>query len=219
MLELLLAALTLVVCCFSSPASAQSADPVGDSSGYLAPGRASTAAAGVTAEPQRREEFAPSVKPVRHWYGGAVLISDLVSLTLVGTGIGLTFSDDPAASNATAPLILAGAIGYELVPPTIHLLHERPGMIAASSGLRVLVPPITALLGATGMDCGRTQRCDLSLPVFGLFAGAALVSIIDACVLSYDRPVLERQPVARLGFAPFLSQDGKQAEVRAFGTF
>lgn len=212
-------ALTLVVCCFSGPALAQSTDTVRDSTDCLAPAAVSSASVGVTAEPQRREVFVPSVKPERHWYGGGVLISDLVSLTLLATGIGLTFSDEPGASDATATLILAGALGYALVPPTIHLLHERPGRAAASLGLRVLVPPVTAFVGAAGMDCGRTQRCDLSLPVFGLFAGAMLVSIVDACVLSYDPPVLERQPVARLGFAPFLSQDGKHAEVRAFGTF
>jgi len=90
---------------------------------------------------------------------------------------------------------------------------------------RVAMPGFGLILGAMSAcpisaHGGVGGNCDSNTAaVIGLFAGIALASLNDAAWLSYDAPRTVPVQSAQFGLAPFLSQDGKRAELRAYGTF
>jgi len=208
--KLVSAVLALVLCGFSGHALAQATHP-----GPL----------GVTQEPQRRETGAPSEES-RSWYGDQVLISDAVTVSMLGAGLGLALSDNKAGHSAAATMIPIGALGYALVPATIHWFHGRFTIGLASISVRVGAPVLGLLIGAQ-FNCplppdGSEHQCESGsdlAPTLGLFAGLAFASLLDAAAFSYDDPSAERSQSAKFGLAPFLSADGKRAELRAYGTF
>jgi hypothetical protein len=224
-LKLIPATLAFVLFGISRLASAQTATTWRDSSDELGQATVSTEAKGVNVEPRQREPEAPSVKPYRAWYGGQVLLSDALSLSLLATGIGLAYSGGSKSEEWTRGLLWVGALSYALVPATIHVLHERPGIAFASATLRVAVPGLGLIVGAM-VECpitpdgGGGEKCQAGPgPVLGLAAGILWASLLDAGWFSYDRPTVKSRPAAQFGLAPYLSQDGKRAELRAFGTF
>lgn len=207
------------------PVSAQAADSWRDPTDYLAPVTHPIGSTGVKAAPQHGEPDAPSVKPGRTWYGPQLLISDAVTLGLLGSGIGLALSSAGERSEDVARgLIWGGSLGYALVPATIHVLHQRPAIALASASLRVALPGVGLIYGAL-IDCPPTPdqrggKCEQGpWPFIGLSAGILAASLLDAGLFAYDRPTTERKPLAQFGLAPYVSQDGKRGELRAFGTF
>jgi hypothetical protein len=227
-LKLTPAALAFVCCTVSRLASAQTATAWRDSTDYLAKATPATEATSVNVEPQQGESDAPSVKPVRAWYGGQLLVGDAVTLSVLFTGVGLSYSDGSSAQAAPG-VIWVGALGYALVPATIHVLHARPAIAVASTFMRVGSSGLGVMMGAM-IECPITpahgsskEKCDTGPgPVIGLSAGVLLASLLDAGLFSYDRPSTEnttKKQTPQFGLSPYLSPDGKRGELRAFGTF
>lgn len=225
-LKLISVASALVLVTISRLVSAQAAGTWRDSTDYLAPSPPSTGAAGVNPGPQQQEPSAPSVKPYRAWYGSQVLMSDAVTVSVLGAGLGLALSDGSNAfERSAAGFIWVGALGYALVPATIHVLHQRPAIALLSATMRVGMPAFGLIVGALSQcpitpDGGGGEKCDSDAgALIGLFAGIALATLNDAAWLSYDAPRAKPIQAAQFGLAPFLSQDGKRGELRAYGTF
>jgi hypothetical protein len=160
-LKLIPAALAFVLCLISRLALAQTANTWRDSTDYLAPAAPSPFATGVNVEPQKPESKAPSGEAQRAWYGGQLLISDAASLSLLATGIALSYSGEEIAPG----FLWAGALSYALVPTTIHVLHERPAIAVASASLRVALPGLGLVMGAMiecpfSVDGGGGEKCE-----------------------------------------------------------
>lgn len=84
--------------------------------------------------------------------------------------------------------VLLAAVGsYLLVPPIIHLAHGRPGIAAASFGLRLGVPLGGALFGVgASSGCG-DGYCRLAGAALGFVVGVVAASAIDAGALSNEK--------------------------------
>jgi hypothetical protein len=215
---------------FSVPrlAPAQPAETWRDPTDYLEPATPSAVVTGVNVEPQPWAAVAPNEETERAWYGHQVLISDLVSVSLLATGLGLALSEDrPSPDRVATGLLWAGALGYTLAPAAIHVAHERPAIAFASASLRFGLPVFGLLVGASS-ECsiapaadGPNHECKSGdgPALVGLFSGIFLSTALDAGLFSYDRPQKRTQTSARFGLLPYLSQDGKRAELRAFGAF
>jgi len=216
-MKLIPAAVALVVCGFSGLAWAQATELRHDSSDQLAKATPHGRSGDVTGVPQPREMGAPGVPSQRAWYGGQVLISDAVTLSVLGTGFGLAHGN--AAPDASAALIPIGALGYVLVPATIHAFHGQPTTALKSLCLRVGLPALGVVIGKA-QDCPASDggKCGAG-PMLGLAVGIALASLLDAAVLSYDQPSADQVQSAQFGISPFLCADGKRGELRAYGTF
>ena len=229
MLKLISVAVGCAVIAFAGLVSAQTANNWRDSTDYLGPATPATGAVGVNPEPQARELSAPRVKPHRHWYGGQVLLSDAVTVSVLTAGIALAYSDGSNAFERSAPgLIWTGALGYALTPAVIHAFHRRPAMALLSTTMRVGIPGLGLVMGALSQcpigpadGSASSSKCDSDTGgLIGLFAGIGLATFFDVAGLAYDAPKAEpARSAAQFGLAPFLSPDGKRAEVRAFGTF
>ena len=119
------------------------------------------------------------------WYGWQTLISDGTSLLLVpllGTRI---------ASGETVAYVAVG--GYLLGAPVVHLAHGRPGMAAASLGLRVVMPLAGALVGA-GLERCRGDLCGLGGALVGGALGVISATVIDAAALTHETVADEDEP-------------------------
>ena len=102
--------------------------------------RAPTAAAAEAPTPAAEESASrAAVPPVApspsktaegpsHWYGGAALVADGVSLGLMVSGV--------VAKNES--MLFVGGAGYALGGPIAHLINGHPSRAAASVGIRVL---------------------------------------------------------------------------------
>lgn len=227
MLKLVQVISVLVALAVCRQVSAQTATSAHDSSDDRAPVVTSPETTPVKVEPQAGGPDGPSVEPERSWYGTQLLLSDAVTLSALGTGLGLASSGDGNWSDATARGFLwAGALGYALVPATIHVLHRRPAIAIASATLRVALPGVGLIYGSmlecpiASPDGSAGEKCEQGpLPFIGLSVGILFASLLDAGLFAYDRPMAESKPTAQFGLAPYLSQDGTRGELRAFGTF
>jgi hypothetical protein len=115
----------------------------------------------------------------RRWYGWQTLIADGATVTLVPAVASQLDSDGTA--------IAVGMVGsYLLAAPIIHLAHGRPGIAAASLGLRAGLPMGGALLGAAlAGDC-RGELCGAGGAVIGFVVGILGATTLDAVVLSRE---------------------------------
>ncbi|HET7544014.1 MAG TPA: hypothetical protein VFK05_29285 [Polyangiaceae bacterium] len=219
MLKTISATLMLVLCTVCRLAGAQTAYDEPGSSDYRAPATASSTATGVNAAPQSPEPSAHSEWPPPNWYGGQLLISDAVTLSVFGTGIGLANAGKTGstAQNIAPGFLWAGTLGYVFAPATIHVVHGRPGIALASASLRFVAPLFGAFLGTSG--CRNGNCGSESGPWVGLTAGILLASLLDAGAFAYDRRATTSEQTAQFGVSPFLSSDGKRGELRVFGTF
>jgi len=135
----------------------------------------------VAAEPA----LVPSISPPppsapvlrQHWYGRDVLISDAVSATVLGLGL---------MEVGGTPAMVAGATGYALGAPIVHLVHRRPLEALASFVLRVPAPLVIG--GGTALIyCHRVpgDTCGVAgIPPALTLITAAIV--IDATLLSTE---------------------------------
>lgn len=116
--------------------------------------------------------------PVKHWYGWQTLIADGASLIVVPLG----------AAAAGSPEVAAGAFigGYLLAAPIIHFAHGRPGIAAASFGLRLGMPLLGAAAGALADGCGERGEWCVAGPVIGMALGMLGAVVLDASLLTYE---------------------------------
>ena len=174
-------------------------------------------ASGYERSPER-----PTWRPFagRPWYGNEILISDAVTVSLTGLGMGLA-----ANHGNNGEVLLLGFGSYVLASPIIHGVHERWGIATASLSMRFFVPLAGALIGANSGTCPRNDEgddlfCGSSAAIeAGFLGGMALASAIDASLFSYENRKPEAYAASTFGIAPALSPDGKRGELRAFGTF
>jgi hypothetical protein len=90
-----------------------------------------------SASPPRADAALPTATPTRsawddperNWYGWQLLINDFVAL---GSIAGAAAAD--LKENAALAVIVPAAVVYDLGSPTIHWLHGRKGIAAASFG-------------------------------------------------------------------------------------
>lgn len=144
---------------------------------------AAPVAAPIEAAPVAHESTPPSprthhARPT-HWYGWQPLVAD-----------GLTFTVFMASAFNThrngSGILLATGASYLLVPPIIHLAHGRPGIAAASLGLRLGVPLGAALLGGgLASGCG-DGYCGIAGAALGFVVGIVAASAIDVGALSNE---------------------------------
>lgn len=116
--------------------------------------------------------------PIKHWYGWQTLIADGASLIVVPLG----------AAAAGSPEVAAGAFigGYLLAAPIIHFAHGRPGIGAASLGLRLGMPLLGLAAGALADDCGGGDFCAVG-PAIGMALGMLGAVALDASLLAYEK--------------------------------
>jgi hypothetical protein len=121
----------------------------------------------------------------KRWYGWQTLTADGVSLSLVYA----IASANAKSDNASLLLLPLGT--YLLVPPIIHLAHERYGAAAGSFGLRLGLPLGGALLGGVLASSGNKSNGG-----YGALAGAALGMVIGVGgAIAIDAAVLSREEV------------------------
>jgi hypothetical protein len=133
-------------------------------------------------------ESTPSPPTESVWYGWQTLVSDGISLELAVIG---------AAASSGAPryaLVGAGAAGFVLGPPVIHLAHGHWDKALGSLALRAL-PAILLARGFTTYsdgcagDCNGPSSTSVPFLVAGI-ATAALVPWIDSLVIAReDAPI------------------------------
>lgn len=116
------------------------------------------------------------------WYGWQLLFSDVAAL-------GMT-----AAFAENSGVYLGGAT-WALAPGVIHALHGNPGRGAASLGLRITLPVLGAVIGASGgnyQQCTRQaadpDACDnrLDEAVTGVLVGSVIAMLVDYSAFAWQ---------------------------------
>lgn len=112
------------------------------------------------------------------WYGYQTFAADALAVTLF-----LAAGDSSAAGWAVAGLYVLGG-------PTVHALHRRPGAVAGSLALRIVVPFIGAALGAATADCSKRvvndENCDFGPGLIGFGFGLGVAMILDSALIAWD---------------------------------
>lgn len=204
-----------------SPSPSASASPPAQEAPELAPGVASAALTPAVAAPPSSDAPARSGldDPERNWYGWQLLINDFVALGTLGVAAtaGLKGSDAIA-------VIVPVALVYDLGGPTIHWLHGRRGIAAASFGVRNGVPLVGVLVGVVvGSLCNHEQvgpsGCRSQAAGYGALAGFAAASAIDATFLAFDAPPVEKRAASGFRWAPLVTPAEGGATLGVVGTF
>jgi hypothetical protein len=124
----------------------------------------------------------------KEWYGWQTLMADGGAL-LLGVAAGGSKSDGLGVF----------AYGtYLLGPGLIHMAHGNYGVGGGSMGIRLLAPPVGAVLGLAlgaascrsrnlGFDRGNSA-CILGNTVVGGLVGYVAAVVLDAALFSYERP-------------------------------
>ena len=106
------------------------------------------------------------------WYGWQTLLAD-------GAGILIT---------ATAETPAGFVAGSFIAPPIIHLAHGRPLAALESGSLRLGLPLAGGLVGAGIMANSNEEYAVLSGVAIGATLGYLTAVVVDAAVLSYEKP-------------------------------
>ena len=134
------------------------------------------------------EESAPKLE--RRWYGWQTLLADGLSFAAVTAG---------AMDDSPMPMLsFLGAAGYLAAPAAIHGVHGHGGLVASSVLLRIGLPAIGGMLGASMADCsddeGLISLCPLGETVLGAMVGMGAAVVVDAVMAWDTRP--PAQPTA-----------------------
>jgi hypothetical protein len=127
--------------------------------------------------------------PEAEWYGWQTLIVDGVGL---GLGLAVAATAERGATRAPTSLAWVGTTMYgvgALGAPAVHYAQGRYALGAADFALRVLMPPVTGLVGAAGVCLARDLNsgcADEGLAV-GSLLGVVLAMGADAALLAWDR--------------------------------
>jgi hypothetical protein len=149
----------------------------------------------------------PAAEPRRsEWYGWQILLSDAASFTIILA--------QPARPTATI-----GVVTYLVVPPFIHFAHGNVKQGFASLALRVLLPPVGAVVGyaAGSFVCNENSSCVDASVAFGGLAGLVGTIVTDTAVLAVERPAPSVQ--ARLQWRPIVMAGKNDTRVGVAGTF
>ncbi|MDB4933743.1 MAG: uncharacterized protein JWP87_715 [Labilithrix sp.] len=159
----------------TAPSAAPAPAPAPDSGAQLA-----------FAPPPYRYAYTGTARPTstRRWYGWETLMADGISLVVV-PAVAIAVVPSRNGDNGGTAVGLAAA-SYALAPPIVHLAHGRPGIAAASLGLRLGVPVGGAMLGAAvAGDCGGSF-CRLGPAAAGFVVGMVVATTIDAAVFAFE---------------------------------
>ncbi|MDF3066076.1 MAG: hypothetical protein K0R38_1677 [Polyangiaceae bacterium] len=141
----------------------------------------------------------PAAGPRRTWYGWQTLIVDGAALSAVLLGVAIDGNGRDGGAIAGA-----GLLAYEFGPGIVHFVHRNPGRAFGSFGIRLGMPLVGAVLGATVSSNCDGYECEGDGAGAGLLLGMAGAIAIDAAVFAYDdrRPHAER---ARSRWVPLAS--------------
>jgi hypothetical protein len=154
------------------------------------------------------------VPTLPRWYGWQILTADAVAFTVAIAGAATNGSgSDDVAVTGLASFVLGG--------PIIHAAHGRGRIALASAGLRVALPVLGAVIGASaaphcpspGAPTSGDQTIGFCVDpaaidaIYGMLIGMVVATSIDAAALSWDRvpappdtastrPTLHLAPVA-----------------------
>jgi hypothetical protein len=152
-------------------------------------------------EPEDALAVRPPVKPARRWYGGEVLGSDAVALSLLLIGIGAASSANGSNDGLAAGLSVTSGFVYVLGGPIVHWAHGHVGAGFGSLALRVGLPFAGGLLGGL-LGAAAVSGQNDGLNGLGVVLGGALVGfgvgvaaaiIVDPAVNSYEDAPAEKQ--------------------------
>jgi hypothetical protein len=113
-------------------------------------------------------QAAPSTVRTRQWYGYQIMGTDVASIAVMFTG-------------AAAPV---GGFGLFIAPPVIHGVHHNVTMAIVSPVMRVGLPLVGGLIGASAESCSHTQEDDWC-GFGGAIAGVGL-GLLTAMILDYS---------------------------------
>lgn len=134
----------------------------------------------------------------RRWYGYQTLAVDAFAVTFV---FGVTKSD------ATAGLM--GCLAYVVAAPIIHGIHHNGGAAAGSLALRLLLPLVGGLAGASAGQGDSSGYGAIGGFAVGALVGVGAASLIDGLALGYEpnaRPAVAPPPrAASVSFTPVVS--------------
>jgi hypothetical protein len=160
----------------------------------------------------------------RSWYGWQTLLVYGASASLLAAGEVLMESD-PKLEQGGVVLVIAGATGFALGSPIVHLAHGNVGKGFVALALH-LGAPIGGGLAGGFVGCAASACSPLATAaslVLGAGAGSLAAVIIDLSVLSYGEPRPEAlvgaraRPAATL--VPSLDLRRDRATVGLTGTF
>ncbi len=159
--------------------------------------------------------YAPPPAPAAkgEWYGWQTLTVDGASTALVLAGVGVGAG---ANGTAGAALSLAGVTGFAVGAPIVHAVHGQWGIAAADLGLRAGAVALGAFVGhevgrATSSGCSSNSvplgclGSSLDGLAIGATAGAVIASVLDAALLSQDKPVPQETPAPSFSWTPSVS--------------
>jgi hypothetical protein len=161
-----------------APAAAPVAVPVAAPVAVPAPDSGAQLGYAPNTVPYAYARHAPSK---RRWYGWETLMADGISVLVVPA---LAVSIDSKGDGGAAVAAAAGS--YVLAAPIIHLAHGRPGIAAASLGLRLGAPVGGAFLGAAAAGNCNGSFCRLEGAAIGFVLGMVTATVVDAAALSYE---------------------------------
>ncbi|HEX2659899.1 MAG TPA: hypothetical protein VHU40_16560 [Polyangia bacterium] len=113
--------------------------------------------------------------------------------------------DSPKVAWTVAGLYLLGG-------PTVHALHRRPGILAGSLAMRLMLPLLGLGIGGS-MPCHRSQNsdegCSMGGAFIGLGVGLGVAVILDSAWLAWDpapapasSPRSAPTPAAKVSLSP-----------------
>jgi hypothetical protein len=124
------------------------------------------------------------------WYGGEILVPDIVSGVLLGVGL----SANDGTAGGFGPTWGIGTLLYLAGGPIVHGVHGHGGKVGASIVLR-LVTPIAGAAGARAVGesaCPRDSDCPEGYTVLGFLGGMVVASVLDMTLVA-------REPVPNPG--------------------
>ena len=169
----------------------------------------------VAPAPTRDVPRTAPIEAERNWYGWQLMINDFVALGALG-GAAIAGLHDKAALGVIVP----AAVVFDLGGPTIHWLHHRRGIAAASFGVRAGVPLVGVLIGNAFAHCERgASSCSNRGAGYGALAGFAAAIALDASLLAWDAPKSPPRPSIGLAWAPTFTPLDGGAAAGVVGTF
>ncbi len=131
----------------------------------------------------------------RRWYGYQVVLSDAGAL---GLGVLASALSDGSDYERQGDLVAitwgAGVVGAAAV----HAAHRNGRFGLAGAGMRLALPPISALFGVAGNCLGKPDEpCSADGARWGFVVGVATAALLDAALFARARPVDEAQDTHR----------------------
>jgi hypothetical protein len=148
------------------------------------------------------------------WYGGAILLTDGLSLA---SAVAAVFTQ----SSAPAAFALGG---YALGGPIVHVAHGEPLRGLGSLGLRAGLPVVGGLSGALLASVGPPERCHdvcglraLGGLLVGTGVGAVAAMVVDTAFLA--RRKVPAEATTGVTVTPQVAVDKKGVQLGLGGAF